>query len=66
MRLFNVILMCSVMAWTGCQNPKVYERYVEPSYNDKGQVRPGYVTINRAYMDALYADLVACYGQKKP
>lgn len=66
MRLSNVILLCCGLVLTGCHNSKVYDRHVEPSYDATGQPRAGYVTLNREYMDALYADLVACYGHKQP
>lgn len=58
--------MCCVLNWTGCASHPVYERHVEPSYDVTGKARPGYVTLNIEYMDALYADLTACYGKKAP
>lgn len=66
MRLLIWIVLCCVTGLTGCASPKLYERHVEPSYDATGTPRPGYVTLNIEYMDALYADLVACYGQKTP
>ncbi len=64
---WTVIGLCCVLAWTGCAaKTKPYERHVQASYDEKGQIRPGYVTLNTEFMEALWADLDACYADKHP
>lgn len=66
MRLLTVTALCCAMGLTGCgSKTKVYERYVQTSYDEKGQIRPGYATLNLEYLDALDADLEACYERKR-
>ena len=65
-RWWTVIWLCFVMAWTGCAKSKFYERQVQASYDEQGKLRPGYGTLNLEFLDALNADLEACYGDKKP
>jgi hypothetical protein len=55
------------MSWTSCATTtKPYERHVERAYDAAGNVRPGYAAINLEYLDALSADLDACYARKNP
>lgn len=58
--------MCWMLLWTvsaGCAT-KAYERHIEPAYTAEGKARPGYLTLNVEYLDALNADLQACYKEK--
>lgn len=63
---WTAIALCCVLAWTGCAKSKVYERHIDEAYDAQGKLRPGYVTLNMEFMDALWADLEACYADKKP
>ena len=55
--------MCLV---AGCASPKVYERHMQAAYDETGQPRPGYYTLNVDYLNALHDDLTACYAKKSP
>lgn len=62
-----VIGLCCATALSSCVGKtKVYERYVLPAYDAQGQVKPGYATLNIEFLDALDADLEACYKDKQP
>jgi hypothetical protein len=50
----------------GTTTTKPYERHIERAYDKTGKVRPGFATLNLEYLDALSADLEACYARKKP
>jgi hypothetical protein len=43
---------------------KSYERHKEIAYDAQGKVRDGYYTLNVEFLDALDADLQACYAKK--
>lgn len=67
MPLLTVTTLCCVMALTACATKvKPYERLVQAAYDDKGQIRDGYATLNLEYLEALSDDLEACYARKKP
>lgn len=51
------------VANAGCGS-KFYERHAEPAYTQDGALRPGYLTLNIEYLDAINDDLQACYKQK--
>ena len=62
-----VIGLCCMMVLSSCAGKtKVYERHIQAAYDEKGQVRPGYATLNLEFLTALDADLEACYNDKKP
>lgn len=62
-----MIGLCCAMGLSSCAGKtKVYERHVQAAYDDKGQVRPNYATLNMEFLDALDKDLEACYADKKP
>lgn len=65
MRWFVVMSMCLIglLTMSGC-GPKAYERHIEPSYTQGGTPRPGYLTLNVEYLNALNDDLQACYRNK--
>jgi hypothetical protein len=55
------------MALSSCAGKtKVYERHIQQAYDVNGQIRPGYATMNLEFLDALDADLEACYKDKTP
>lgn len=56
--------LCWLTGSIGCANPKFYDRVIEPAYDEHGQVRQGYATLNIPYLDAIDADLKACYKDK--
>jgi hypothetical protein len=67
MPLLTVIGLCCAMGLISCvTKTATYERHVERAYDVTGKVRPGYATINLEYLDALSADLEACYARKNP
>lgn len=67
MRLLTVIALSCVLAWTGCAaKTKPYERHVQTAYDEQGKLRHGYATLNVEFLEALWADLEACYADKKP
>jgi hypothetical protein len=55
-----------VLALTGCGGTKIYERHVEPAYDAQGKIRAGYAAVNLEFLEALDADLRACYKDKRP
>lgn len=59
----SVIVLCCMMlslAAAGCSS-RFYERHVEPAYDVHGNPRPGWYTLNERYLNAIDADLEACY-----
>ncbi len=67
MRLLTVTALCCALAWTGCAaKTKPYERHVQAAYDEQGKLRQGYATLNVEFLEALWADLEACYAAKKP
>ncbi len=68
MHWFNVTLpscLLVLLVCAGCSGSKPYERHVEPAYDEHGQLREGYATINLDFLEALNEDLVACYKEKQ-
>ena len=70
------IILCCAMGLIGCARnsettsseipTKFYDKHFERAYDASGQVRYGYGTLNLDYLDAIDADLKACYARKKP
>ena len=63
---WTAIGLSCVLASTGCGGSKIYERHVEPAYDAQGKIRKGYAAVNLEFLEALDADLRACYADKKP
>lgn len=63
--LIGIALFC-VMGFASCAGSKFYERHVEPAYDAQGHLRPGHATLNMEFLDAIQADLDACYEDKRP
>lgn len=68
MRSFNAICLCcmALLLTAGCSHPKFYERHKEIAYTKDGAVRVDGYFYNTEFMDALTADLDACYARKNP
>ena len=68
MRLFNVTLtFCAALLLTvGCHPTKPYERHKEIAYTKDGAVRVDGYFYNTEFMNAIVADLDACYAKKQP
>ena len=45
---------------------KVYERHKEIAYDAQGKARTDGYFLNTEFLDALDADLQACYAKKSP
>jgi len=60
--------LCCAVFLSGCvvAKTKVYERHTLDAYDAHGNLMPGYATLNLEYLDALDADLEACYKDKHP
>lgn len=58
----RLLLLAILTSWlASCANPNPYLRDLKPDPTD-----PQRVTIERAYLKALLAELEACYRQKTP
>ena len=67
MRLYSVILMCSVVLLLGaCSHQRSYERHKEIAYDVTGKARTDGYFLNTEFLDALDDDLTACYANKTP
>lgn len=61
-----MIGLCCVMGLISCASKtRMYERYVQDAYDALGHERPGYATLSLEFLDALDADLEACYSKKR-
>ena len=56
----------ALLLMAGCSRSKMYERHKEIAYTKDGAVRVDGYFYNTEYMDALMADLDACYAKKSP
>lgn len=70
-RWYNVTLISfMVLLLTGCSlfktATKSYERHKEVAYTKDGTPRTDGYFLNTPFLDALDADLQACYARKNP
>lgn len=64
---FGISLCCMALLLTGgCSKTKVYERHKEIAYTKDGAVRVDGYFYNTEFMNAITADLDACYANKHP
>lgn len=56
--------LCCLLGWTSCASSKFYDREVQVAYDEQGHPRKGYATLNIPYLDAIDADLKACYKER--
>lgn len=67
MRLsIGIWLCCMALLLGACHQTKIYERHKELAYTKDGAVRTDGYFYNTAFMDALTADMDACYAKKAP
>jgi hypothetical protein len=63
----SVISMCCMaLLLAACSHPKSYERHKEIAYDVQGQPRTEGYFLNTEFLNALEADLQACYAKKAP
>lgn len=59
--------MCwTVLLLAGCHQVLPYERHKEIAYDAQGKPRADGYFLNTEFLNALSADLTACYAEKKP
>lgn len=67
MRWFHVTSTCCMVLLLGaCSQTKSYERHKEIAYTADGKVRTDGYFLNTEFLNALDADLQACYAKKAP